>query len=204
MRLKFGLRALPLIAGCAGLVGPGVADALTITFSSGRSSLDVVDGTTRDKNGETNVVSWSGTIGGWDVYFTTGLLDTNIPLLQVVSFDASTSGSDPLTVSVFDDGVSVPAADYLGHAGGTLVGNDIEVSYSAGPGSAGPVTYNTSSFSGDTLFSSSGGSGMRITMTTTGGVTGVSATLQPVPIPAAAWLFGSALIGVVAVGRRKA
>jgi NAD(P)-dependent dehydrogenase (short-subunit alcohol dehydrogenase family) len=31
----------------------------------------------------------------------------------------------------------------------------------------------------------------------------VSTTASPVPIPAAAWLFGSALLGFVAIGRRK-
>ena len=35
-------------------------------------------------------------------------------------------------------------------------------------------------------------------------VTYVGATLNPVPVPAAVWLFGSGLIGLVGVARRKA
>lgn len=36
-----------------------------------------------------------------------------------------------------------------------------------------------------------------------GGTGDCSASLNPVPVPAAAWLFGSGLIGLVGIGRRK-
>lgn len=47
-----------------------------------------------------------------------------------------------------------------------------------------------------------GNSGLTVTLLA--GLGGVTATASEVPVPAAAWLFGSALVGLAGIGRRKA
>ena len=51
-----------------------------------------------------------------------------------------------------------------------------------------------------TILDGTGGGGNATTLLTAFSVT---AELAPVPIPAAAWLFGSGLLGLVGMARRK-
>ncbi|RMG30072.1 MAG: hypothetical protein D6721_04585 [Gammaproteobacteria bacterium] len=59
-----------------------------------------------------------------------------------------------------------------------------------------------STWSGDLFASSLGGNVYSIVFP--GKQMVFAADVQPVPVPAAAWLFGSGLLGMVAVGRRRA
>jgi hypothetical protein len=83
----------------------------------------------------------------------------------------------------------------LNSAGGNLDLNDDTSAFGSSE------SFDLSALTGITSFTLEGNSFATVTLLASLG--NVQASASAVPVPAAAWLFGSALIGLVGVGRRK-
>ena len=195
------------------IAGPvNAAFVLTIDdLSTGGIDVTVLDG---DADG---VITYSGAVGVFTVNVTTGISKPTITgpqLLDLNSIDVSGSAGD-LTISLTDTGYSGSPAGLTGLFGGTTIGT-VDVDFLSDDANAqfggtsffDPPVTSTGAFSGS-------GTG---TPTLTGpysltivaaishsgsGVTSFDAEIQAVPVPAAVWLFGSGLLGMVGVARRK-
>ena len=88
--------------------------------------------------------------------------------------------------SVFDSGLGFQNPGFIVEQDGPLDGSPIVITMPGFAGSTQPAVGNTAPYDFDVA-------------TMMGG----SITLQPVPVPAAAWLFGSALLGLVGVRRKN-
>jgi len=107
-------------------------------------------------------------------------------------FDMKDFGGD----SAGTTGIKVESWD----AGGFIPGSDIQVDY----GTAGSTDWETYSHSYTMAAGATGFKVVLVGVDTAGGQIGFdNLYISAVPVPAAAWLFGSALAGLVAVRRKK-
>jgi hypothetical protein len=228
MKLKFALKVLPLIAASAAMLAPVAADALTLDFSNiANEKVTFSGGSFQFGDGTANTPSFSITSTD-GVATSVGLLGSisgNFAIDPISTGDISSGVSGSGVISLFETGVgpittTVPkvTADIsfddiytLGAIGGVQVfgtGNitnfdcdgctiaDYTALAQAGIGT-GRITFQFGSATSLQALIDAGTAGHSpITSSFSG-------TLTAVPIPAAAWLFGSALIGIVTVGRRK-
>ena len=133
--------------------------------------------------------------------FTLGLFDANdlgfstalmVNTGNAVSFSPNTTGAGAYTATNDQSLLSIPIPTTLGGNAAFILGL---------------FDSNTSTWLGDsgaTDVSGGAGTAFNVSFTTASGqIMGVDMTLAQVPVPAAAWLFGSGLIGLVGVARRK-
>jgi hypothetical protein len=144
-----------------------------------------------------------------------------------LSYDNGSSPTNPLTVMVSETNFNtVVVSDLFNFKGaGTLDATSVRIDayldtsntlFGMGPGtflgSLGP--YSTTSslvFAGETNLSGSSPSPFSLTLVATFTPTATSgfhtsfmgADIRAVPVPAAAWLLGSGLVGLIGLGRRK-
>lgn len=222
---------MPLAVAGAAVLASGAAQALTIELTDGTATETVVDGGGGDSAGDVGVVAYQGSVGGWDMNFTAGFSEPALPLFQLdlnnVSLINLDSGSGTLKVSVWHTFQSSSVSGFTGSIGGTTDGS-VSVTYSQtkvqtkvgdaavglSSASAGPFEpsdpNNTSFSAGGTYFANNAVGDpfdlridVEIKHEEGDNISSFDAQVKPVPLPAAAWLFGSALLGVVAIGRRK-
>ena len=177
--------------GCGG----GVVGCFDFSPDSPSTSINITSGTA------------SGFLGNIDGTFGVGAIDISLSPLET----ASVSGTGTLTII---DGSNTLMADLVwidifsvGVAGGTNVGGTANLSN---------ITYGGSN--PDLLALLNGGSGIQtmtyqfatphsltqlFTTSTTVMSTSFSGNITPVPVPAAVWLFGSGLLGLVGIARRR-
>jgi len=188
------------------------AFVLTIDdLATGGTEVTELDG---DADG---VITYSGAIGVFSVNVTTGVSKPAITGPQLLHLDniSVSGGAGNLVISLTDTGYTGSPPGLTGLFGGTTIGtvdfdflSDDANAQFGGTSFFDPPVTPTGAFSGS-------GTG---TPTLTGpysltivaaishsgsGVTSFDAEIRAIPVPAAAWLFGSGLLGLVGVARRK-
>ncbi|OPY79430.1 MAG: hypothetical protein A4E70_02140 [Syntrophus sp. PtaU1.Bin005] len=180
-----------------GVQSPAQA-GLTLTLDDGTNPVITVADTDND-----GYVYYSGAIGNWIMNLSGGFSVGN--LMDLVSGNVSSSAGGTMTVTLTDTDFSDLSSF---HVGGTTGGS---------------VTFNlyndsnlVASYTGDTpSFSTDIAS-----LTSTGSITEIEAVIihegsamssfdanvvqNPVPVPAAFWLLGSGLMGLIGIRRRGA
>ena len=180
-----------------GIQSPAQAD-LTLTLDDGTNPVITAADTDHD-----GYVYYSGAIGNWIMNLSGGFSVGN--LMDLVSGNVSSSAGGTMTVTLTDTDFSDLSSFHVGGTtGGSVTFNlyndsNLVASYTAG----------TPSFSTDIT-----------SLTSTGSVTEIEAVIthsgstmssfdanvvqNPVPVPAAFWLLGSGLMGLIGIRRRVA
>lgn len=223
-------RFLTLIVGCSALFGAGMAHALTIGFdddSDGTFELTVTDGGAGDTDGAANGQVNVGltAIGGtpWTVSATgTGMSLLGDGELTLNSLDLSTSDvAANITVAVWDTSSgAIPQPTFNGTANASSLGGNIDPvvfsQFNAGgaPGGAaissasgGPLNLTSDDVEENFANNAAGAFDLSIAVRVNhpagqGTSTSFDAAITPTPLPAAAWLMGSALVLLAGIGRR--
>jgi hypothetical protein len=201
-------KLLPLVAASAALFGSPGANAMTLTLDDGIAA----DTITLNDSATPGVVSYNGAVGSnWYINITTGISDTTgVPRsLDLNTVDYS-YGAGTLVITLTENFAYIPSDwGFIAEVGGQTAGST-DVQFSQVGGKILDVfTPNPGFINGVGTFGNTQpvGSDVRIVGTIVhgagGGQSNFDANLQAVPIPAAALLFGSALLGMVGVGRRK-
>lgn len=212
---------------------PGAQAALVMSLDDGATvgagaTCFIPDGggTCTDSSGTTGQIAFIGTIGGWSVVTSIGtsqpVLGPVPPEMNLTLASATSSGAGTLTIAITETyftGGSLPgflfeANGFLPSGGSTSFLLYVDEDNAAfGTGTLLSDSGNIS-VGGSFAFADSGGPfvlddpfSMTIVMeiTADGAASGfqnnITATLAP--IPGAVWLFGSALLGLFAAGRRR-
>lgn len=121
------------------------------------------------------------------------------PQVSFIGIRLGTQGTNPAGTQ------TAQAADLLGYylVGINDIGNDILGTI----GQSNLLTPAAQGFSGPLLGSGPAGTAYTFWLqeTTVGSFSyGIDLQIAPVPVPAAVWLFGSALLGLLGIGRRRA
>lgn len=192
---------------------------LTLTLFDGTTTVSVADGSGLDGNNLVGVVTYSGSLGVWELNVTTGIststggayMDLNsVNGTGVTGLTSNAAGT--LTITLTDSLFAVPSTGYELQLGGTLnngVGNSIALSVyndSVQLINSGVITDGVYGYTGAGTTSSSAPSAMSIVAVIThadAGTTSFDANIHPAPIPAAVWLLGSGLVGLVGIRRRS-
>lgn len=191
-----------------------MADALTIKLDDTINPSVIINDQDLvspivDSNPANGAVTYIGSVGSWSINVTTGVSSPAIAnaLLDLSSIHIYNNGQTPgtLKVTVWDNNIPTSGI-FTGHIGGTTTSGTVAVSYGTFDGfnvvNGISQSFGSVAFSGDTAgFAINGVPGIEVVlnMSTTGTVS-FDATIKPVPVPAAAYLFGSALIGMVGIG----
>ena len=190
------------------------AFVLTIDDLSNGVGVDV---TVNDVDTD-GVISYSGAIGVFTVNITTGISKpaiTGLQLLDLNSIDVSGGAGDLIFKLTDTDYVGSPPA-LTGLFGGTTIGSvDFDFLYDenntefGGTSFFDPAVTTTADFSGaGTGIPGSPSASYSLTIIAElshsgSGVSSFDAEIRAVPVPAAVWLFGSGLLGLVGMARRK-
>ena len=179
--------------------------------------------TAPDGNGsDPGVVSYNASIGSFLVTVTTGISD---PLIGPGRLDLNSiqvsGGAGTLVIGLTDTDYSGSASQYSTGFGGTTDGIlDFTFLYgSTNQEFVGDVISSVSGITGDPLNAGAFSGGASATVlasnpysltilatiehTGPGQVTSFDAIASPVPVPTAVWLFGSGMLGLVGIARRK-
>jgi len=208
---------------CAGLMFLGTTGIASAAFvlTIDDPTTGGTDVTVTDDNSD-GLITYSDTIGGFLVQVATGISkpSTTSPqllFLNSVSVSGGSSSSPAsLIISLTDtDYVDSPPALNAIYSGGTIGSVNFDFLYDASNGEFGGTSFFNSGvitsnpFSGVNVAIPGIPSGLySLTMTAEvyhngDGVTSFTSEIQSVPVPAAVWLFGSGLLGLVGVARRK-
>lgn len=196
---------------------PGVANAAFI-MTIDDLSTGGVDQTITDTDND-GFITFNGAVGTFTVNVTTGI---SVPfvsgpqLLDLNSIDVS-GGAGDLEIRLTDTDYtgSPPAFEAL--FGGTAApGGDIdfELYYDDANAEFGATSLIFSDTNNQNAFSGSGSTSATVTdpfsltivaniTHVKGGVSSFDAEIRAVPLPTAVWLFGSGLLGLVVISRRK-
>jgi len=148
----------------------------------------------------TNIADVDGVNFSSENYFNATLTANNISDATTVPA-TNTSISETFTLtSVFNSATSF----YEGSLsiGSLLTASFTDLAYSEAPFGGGAFSANLSYIGGSMMGSFTGGD-LVGNFSATGTVIATVAEVQAVPVPAAVWLFGSGLIGLVGIARRK-
>lgn len=172
-----------------------------------------------DQIGGSGVISFSGAVGSFIVNVTTGISKPLIgpSRLDLNSIDVS-GAAGRLIISLTDTDYTLPAGGFTAEHGGTTDGMvDISYRYDASNQEFGGSVFASAMHTATQIrsfdfvdtgyFPPAGLYSLTIMAEVehTGPyqVTSFDAVMSPVPVPAAAWLFGSALAGLYGWKRRK-
>lgn len=183
--------------------------------------VQIYDGSGNDSGGPLGVISYSGIVGNFDINVTTGISKPVIGpgALDLNSINVSSGSGGTLVVRISDTDFTGPApATYNAAYGGTTDGAvDFSFLYDVGNSEFGGSSFasggfaaapGNQSFSADLSGAVTPANPYSLTIVAavihSSGVesTSFNAEVSAVPLPASAWLFGSALLGLAVSGRR--
>lgn len=178
-----------------------------------------IDQTITDSDND-GLITFNGSVGVFAVNVTTGIsvpLATGSQLLDLNSIDVS-GGAGTLEIKLTDTDYTGSPPAFEGLFGGTAApGGDIDFNfyYDDSNTQFGTSSSIFSNANNQNAFSGSGSTAAsvtdpfsltivaNITHAVTGGTSSFDAEIRAVPIPAAVWLFGSGLLGLIGISRRK-
>lgn len=207
-----------------------MANAASVVLTSVGGGLSGwVDNGSGDVSSLLGIMQIDASVADWNVALVTGVTKPILGSAETINMDlnsltiSSSGSSDDFAVLFGDfDFTGAGTVAFNTSIGGTVQNADISWQVCQGPASAitcaispgafiGPGDSSTASFSEDSSFSIgvSGSYFMGLAAVITPHasapvVVSFDYQITQVPIPAAAWLFGSALLGMVAVKRKKA
>ena len=210
--LALALAALPVAQAQAAFVMTldDLGDAATPTI--------IYDGSGSDLGGPAGVITYSGAVGSFMVNVTTGVSKPVIgpARMDLNSINVSGSSAGTLVVSLTDTDFSGDYSAYTADFGGTTDGSvALDFLFDSGNSEFGGSSFASGSSAGSGAFPDSltgavaGGEPFSLTITATiehdeaSQISSFDAVVAPVPVPAAFWLFGSALAGFAAFRRRQ-
>lgn len=210
------LGALSAFAMYFSVAGPAnAAFVMTIDdLATGGIEQTITDG---DNDG---LVSFNGTVGLFTVVVSTGIsvpLSTVDQLLHLNSIEVS-GGAGDLVISLTDTDYTGSPTALEGLFGGTApAGGSIDFAFYYDDGNAefGTTALITSAAGNTNGFGGSGSSAVSVTDPYSltiiatihhpgAAISSFDAEIRVIPVPAAVWLFGSGLLGLVGIARRKA
>jgi hypothetical protein len=190
-----------------------ISDGQGIGFTTGSGLVTTV----ADAGIEDGAITFNGGVGNFTVNVVTGISD---PLIGPGRLDLNSvnvsGGTGELLISLTDTDYTGPVPAYRMDAGGTtdgvatITGDYVADNIEFGAGTqigaiaAGGIPFD---YSITRQVPSSPTYSLvidaRIFHRGAGEITSFDAVLTPIPIPAAVWLFGSGLLGMVGIARRK-
>jgi hypothetical protein len=200
-----------------GFIDVIVSDGQGVGFATDGGLMTTVADTALGADG---AISFNSGIGSFIVNVVTGVSD---PLIGPGQLDLNSinvsGGSGTLRIGLTDTGYLGAVPAYTANFGGTTstTGSSVDFDFLHGPSNAefgGASFLNPLPVSGG-AFSGSGTSGIianspysltiyaDVIHTAGGQISSFDAHLVPVPVPPAVWLFGSGLLGLVGIARRK-
>ena len=205
------------LAGTASLCVAGTANAAFVMTIDDLATIGT-DVTVTDSNND-GLVSFLGAVGAYGVNVTTGIsvpLATGSQLLHLNSIDVS-GGAGDLVISLTDTDYTGSPPAFDGLFGGTAAPGgsiDFDFYYDDGNAQFGTAAQIFSATNNQNALSGGGSSpasvtdpySLKIIATihhTVAGVSSFDAEIRAVPVPAAAWLFGSGLLGLAGMARRS-
>ena len=177
--------------------------------------------TVADSGIEDGAISFDGGVGNFIVNVVTGVSD---PLIGPGEIDLNSinvsGGSGALRIGLTDTGYAGSSPAYTANFGGTTsaTGSSVDFDFLQDPGNIefggasffNPLPDSGGAFSGSGTGGIGAGSPYSLTIfadvihTAAGQISSFDAHLIPaVPVPPAVWLFGSGLLGLVGIARRK-
>jgi hypothetical protein len=170
--------------------------------------------------GPDGAIFFNGGVGSFVVNVVTGVSDPIIGpgQMDLNSINVTGGSSGTLVIGLTDTDYTGAASAYSTNFGGTTTGSvDFNFLYDAGNGEFGGTSFfnpgaaSGGAFSGSSTDAVIAGSPYSLTILAqishsagAGQISSFDAHLVPVPVPAAVWLFGSGLLGLAGIARRKA
>ena len=215
MKLRFRKSALfsaPLVAGMLFSTQTQAGFVMMLDDPNDNlAAITIYDGSGNDQNGVNGVISYSGSVGAFNVNVTTGISKPTIGpgMLDLNSINVS-GASGTLLVSISDTDYTDISAAYQASFSGITRG-DVSLSFlldnanqefggaafAADSFNASPGNYAfANQLSGNVLAAAPFSLSIlaQINHSDAAQVTSFDAEISPVPLPASAWLLGSALI----------
>jgi hypothetical protein len=213
-------RLLVTLCGCAAtlsIAAPANAAMVLMLDDSVNPAVTVLDGGAGDINATAGVITYSGDLGAFIVNVSTGVSKPTITGPQILDLNSIniTGGAGNLQIKLTDTDYTGSPSALTGSFGGTTIGSvDFDFLYDNANAQFGgtsffdPAATATNPFSGTGTGSVSLSAPYSLTIIADishsgDGSTSFDAEIQAIPVPAAVWLFGTGLLGLVGVARRR-
>lgn len=204
-----------------GSFAPAAFAVPELKLTSGLTTVDILDASSKDSCKVADCVTYNGAIGSWQVDVTTGL-EGGLPFFDLNSLNAIRTGGQksPLTITFSDDGLKLPSA-FVFDVGGTLSSTSLnrnitfrawadKVKFGHAKEIGSPLTFHTSAFSGSTKGPTGPNSALTISafldlgkLNAKGSMSFDAALAGAVPEPATISMLGGALLLMGTALRRR-